>query len=65
MTPPPPRPAGRMYTPAQLAEALQVTVPTLWRLVRAGQLPEPIRYNRRLARWPAESVERWLQSYRG
>jgi excisionase family DNA binding protein len=52
-----------MYTAAQLAELLQVTVSTIWRMVKAGQLPEPIRYNARLARWPKEVVEQWLQGY--
>jgi predicted DNA-binding transcriptional regulator AlpA len=33
---------------------------SIWPLVRAGQFPEPIRWNRKLVRWHADVVERWL-----
>ncbi len=35
----------------QIAERLGVTVRTIWRMVKEGRLPQPIRYNRKIVRW--------------
>jgi prophage regulatory protein len=34
---------GALETPRQVAELLSISLPTLWRWVREGRLPKPIR----------------------
>ncbi len=50
-----------LLTVNQLAETLQVSVRTVWRLVSMDQLPKPI-YIGRLARWKAKSIRNWIDS---
>ena len=33
---------------------------TVYRLMRAGQFPEPIRVGQRAVRWPESEIEKWL-----
>jgi excisionase family DNA binding protein len=47
-------------TSRQVAGRLAISVRTLWRLLARGHFPQPIRYNRKLVRWKAEDVERYL-----
>jgi excisionase family DNA binding protein len=46
----------------QVANRLSVSVRTVWRLVAAGRLAEPLRYNRKLVRWRSDDVDRFIQS---
>jgi predicted DNA-binding transcriptional regulator AlpA len=50
-----------LVSAADLARALSVSVRTVWRMVAAGQLPQPIRFNRKLVRWTLASVVEALQ----
>lgn len=45
---------------ATLARRLCVGVRTVWRMVRRGELPQPVRLNRKLVRWPAPLIDAWL-----
>jgi excisionase family DNA binding protein len=47
------------------ARRLTIGIKTFYRLVRAGVLPRPIRFGRRLLRWREEDLERWVKSQSG
>jgi len=49
-----------LLTSQQVARRLSLSVRTLWRLVRAGKFPQPIRYNRKLVRWKNADVVRYV-----
>ncbi len=49
-----------LLTSHQVARRLSLSVRTLWRLVRAGKFPQPIRYNRKLVRWKTVDVIRYI-----
>jgi predicted DNA-binding transcriptional regulator AlpA len=52
--------APDLLTPTMLADKLSVSIRTLWRLVERGDVPAPIRFNRKLVRWRAAEVQAWL-----
>lgn len=39
-----------------------VTRSTIYRLMRAGQFPEPLRVGQRAVRWSASEIEKWLNA---
>ncbi len=41
---------------------IPVSPATLWRWVRAGKFPEPIRLSDRVTAWEASKVNAWVQS---
>jgi excisionase family DNA binding protein len=53
---------AELLTSQQVAEKLAVSVRTLWRLVAAGKFPQPVRYNRKLVRWKAVDVSRYIET---
>jgi prophage regulatory protein len=36
---------------------------TLWRLVRAGSFPEPVRVSKNIVAWRASDIEVWFNSH--
>jgi len=44
----------------QVAVRLSISVRTVTRMVKRGELPPPIRYNRKLVRWPASEIDAYL-----
>ncbi len=54
-------PDARMLETKQVAAMLGVSVRTVWRLVAAGQLPQPVRFNRKLVRYRVSDLTRWLE----
>lgn len=46
----------------QVAERLSISMRSLYRLVARGVFPQPIRYTRKLVRWKASDVARYLAS---
>jgi predicted DNA-binding transcriptional regulator AlpA len=52
--------APDLLTSHQVADRLSISVRTLWRMVRAGTFPQPIRYNRKLVRWKTTDVVRYI-----
>jgi len=54
----------RFLDSEQVAKMLSVSVSTLWRLVKRGTLPAPIRYNRKLIRWSEAVVREWMAQER-
>jgi prophage regulatory protein len=53
--------APGLLTSREVALRLKIGVKTLYRLVRAGVLPQPIRLSRKLLRWREEDIEHWLK----
>ncbi|WP_342616966.1 AlpA family phage regulatory protein [Rhodoferax sp. GW822-FHT02A01] len=41
---------------------LPISGPTLWRMVKAGEFPAPIKLTGRITAWRAGQVREWLQS---
>lgn len=51
-----------LLTTDQVAAKLAISVRTLWRLVRARQVPQPVRFNRHFVRWKNADVEAYVAS---
>ena len=49
----------------QVADLLSISVRTVWRMVLRGELPKPIRYNRRLVRWRINGILDCLEKLAG
>ena len=47
-----------LLTAKEVARRLSICVRTLYRLVRAGRVPAPLRFNRKLVRWRARDIDR-------
>lgn len=62
MTQQAPKAAADLLTSQQVADRLAVSVRTLWRLVAAGKVPQPVRYNRKLVRWKSSDVVRYIEA---
>jgi prophage regulatory protein len=52
----------RILRPRELAAYIGLSLATLWRLRRAGALPEPIRLSPGCVGWRISIVDRWLAS---
>jgi excisionase family DNA binding protein len=50
-----------LLTAQQVAHRLSVSVRTVWRLLERNELPQPVRYNRKLVRWRAMDIERYVE----
>ena len=46
--------------PREVCHALGISKATLWRLVKMGKSPKPIRLGLRAVGWPAKDVEQWV-----
>ncbi len=40
---------------------LNVSDTTLWRMVRAGRFPKPVKISERRIGWPKDQIEAWLE----
>lgn len=49
-----------LATPSQVAELLQVSTRTLWRMRREQKLPEPIRLGAAV-RWRRDEINQWVK----
>lgn len=56
-----PVPAVQLITTEELAEILGMSKRTIWRLLSAGQIPQPVRIGRS-TRWRRDEVQRWIDS---
>ena len=53
--------AERLLIPAEkVAELLGISKRTLWRLLSAGRLPEPIRLGS-VVRWKRDELQEWIE----
>ena len=51
----------RILRPRELADRIGLSLATLWRLRRRGDLPEPIRLSPGCVGWRLSDIERWLE----
>ena len=54
--------AVRFIRPREVIEMLGVSRTTLWRMVRAGSFPKPVRISKGNAGYLLETVEAWMQA---
>lgn len=45
-----------------LRDLLGVSHATIWRWVRAGHFPKPVRIGQAAVAWPQEEVQEWIES---
>jgi excisionase family DNA binding protein len=53
-----------LLRPQEVASRLSISLRTLWRMVERGDLPQPIRFTRKLVRWRTRDVEAHVNSLR-
>ena len=53
--------APDLLTARQVAERLSMSVRTLYRMVKSGRVPRPVRLGRKLIRWRRRDVERYVR----
>lgn len=54
--------SDRILRPRELADRIGLSLATLWRLRRRGDLPEPIRLSPGCVGWRSSDIERWLKT---
>ena len=52
--------ADRLLTRHEVQTRCGITRATVYRLMRTGQFPEPIKVGPRAVRWPSSEIEAWL-----
>jgi predicted DNA-binding transcriptional regulator AlpA len=52
-------PVPVMLTASELAVMLHISTRSLWRMLSAGQLPNPVRLGGAV-RWPVEEIKKWI-----
>jgi predicted DNA-binding transcriptional regulator AlpA len=52
---------NQLLTPEDVAAMVCITVPTLWRWVATGLIPQPIRFTGKTARWRRCEIESHLR----
>jgi excisionase family DNA binding protein len=53
-----------LLTAKQVAARLSISPRTLYRMVARGHFPQPVRYSRKLVRWPVRDLEEFLDALR-
>ncbi|MDE0033302.1 MAG: AlpA family transcriptional regulator [Deltaproteobacteria bacterium] len=53
---------ARLLTRQQIESITGLTRSTIYRLMRMGDFPEPIRIGQRAVRWPESEIEAWLSN---
>lgn len=56
-------PLSVLIDAAELARMLSVSKPTIWRLLSAQKIPEPLRLTAQCLRWRRSDVDGWLASF--
>jgi excisionase family DNA binding protein len=51
-----------LLTVQEVADRLNVSVRTVYRLLSRGELPQPVRFNRKLVRWKRCDMDRYIDS---
>ena len=45
-----------LLTVSQVADLLYVSTRTVWRLTKVGDIPQPLRFSRKLVRWRKSDI---------
>lgn len=51
----------KLLRPYQLAELLGISKTTLWRMEKAGELPQRYKISERAVGWLEEDIKEWLE----
>ncbi len=51
-----------LLTAQQVAHRLSISVRTVWRMLERSELPQPIRYNRKLVRWRTRDIDQYVEA---
>jgi prophage regulatory protein len=54
--------SNRIIRPRELAERIGLSLATIWRLRRRGDLPDPIRLSPGCVGWRISDIDAWLAS---
>lgn len=54
-----------MYSAQKMAEMMGVSVPTIWRWAKAGQLPKPVKLSPGCTRWRESDLNDWMERQGG
>lgn len=46
----------------ELAKRLTISIPTLWRMEKNGELPPKIKITERISGWRESDIQKWLSS---
>ena len=52
----------QLLTPTDVCKLLRISKPTLWRLRRCGDFPEPFAVTERIFGWRRREIDAWLAS---
>ena len=52
----------RLLTIAEVCDRLQIHRASIYRRMRSGHFPEPLKISARAVRWRADEVEAWIAS---
>ncbi len=64
MPSPPVERSQDLLTAQQVAHRLSISVRTVWRMLERSELPQPVRYNRKLVRWRTMDIDQYVSSLR-
>lgn len=53
---------GLIIRPQELAEKLSISVATLYRMKKAGELPPQVKIHERAVGWKVSDIEEWLDN---
>ena len=56
-------PAEGFVRQKQLLKSIPFSAATLWRAVKKGSFPAPVRLSERITAWSVESVREWLVNH--
>lgn len=56
-------PAAGFYRLPQVLALVPVSKSTLWRRVKAGSFPQPVKLSERVTVWRAEEVRKWIDAH--
>ena len=53
---------NRIVRPRELAKKLSISIATLYRMKKAGELPPQVKIHERAVGWKVSDIEEWLDS---
>jgi len=54
-------PRDRIMRPREVMQMLGLSLPTIWRMRRRGEFPEPLRLSPGAVGWRASTIAKWLR----
>ncbi len=54
-------PATGFIRQSQLVKIVPFSNSTIWRKVKSGEFPKPVKLSERVTAWPVQSIREWLE----